>query len=90
MFPERDMSKPAEQQGMFRKFEVRRVDGSDQPGGKHHDCNYFVLDLDHDPHAATALEAYAFACGQSHPQLAADLHQTVNQMRKPQGGRHGS
>jgi hypothetical protein len=73
VFPERDESKPAEQQGIFRKFEVRRVDGSDQPGGKHHGCRYFVLDMDHDAHAPAALRAYADSCANSHPQLAADL-----------------
>lgn len=71
--PERDASIPAEQQGMFRKFDVRRVDGSDQPGGKHHGCTYFVLDLDHDPCARPALAAYAAACESTHPALAADL-----------------
>jgi len=30
----RDPSKPAEAQGLSRKFNVTRVDGSDQPGGK--------------------------------------------------------
>lgn len=73
LFPERDQSKSAEQQGMFRKFEVRRVDGSDQPGGKHYGCRYFVLDLNHDPHAPPAMRAYAAACRATHPQLAADI-----------------
>ena len=71
--PYRDTTKPAEQQGMFRKFEVRRVDGSDKPGGKHHGCRYFVLDLDHDPHAAAAMAAYAQACRNTHPALSAEL-----------------
>lgn len=72
--PERDANVPAaEQQGLFRKFDVRRVDGSDQPGGKHHGCRYFVLDVDHDPRAHAALTAYAAACESSHPKLAADL-----------------
>lgn len=71
--PERDTSKPAEAQGLFRKFDVTRVDGSSAPGGKHHGCEYFVLDVDHDPHAKAALQAYAVACAQSHPQLSADL-----------------
>lgn len=71
--PERDASVPAEQQGLFRKFDVRRVDGSDQPGGKHHGCRYFVLDVDHDPCARAALTAYAAACEATHPALAADL-----------------
>lgn len=72
-FPERDLSKPAEQQGIFRKFEVRRVDGSDAPGGKHHGCRYFVLDLDHDQHAANAMAAYGLSCATTHPQLSAEI-----------------
>lgn len=72
-FPERDTTKPAEQQGVFRKFIVQRVDGSDQPGGKHHGCEYFVLDMQHDPHAPAALRAYAQSCEQTHPQLSRDL-----------------
>lgn len=73
--PERDTTKTAEQQGLFRKFDVRRVDGSDQPGGKHHGCRYYVLDVDHDPYAAAALGAYADACRESHPELARDLRE---------------
>ena len=72
-FPERDMTKTAEQQGIFRKFEVSRVDGSDQAGGKHHGCRYFVLDLDHDQHAPAAMRAYAVACASTHPDLSADI-----------------
>jgi hypothetical protein len=71
--PERDSTKPAEAQGLFRKFIVQRVDGSDKQGGKHYGCEYFVLDVDHDPHAKAALRAYAQACAESHPQLSADL-----------------
>lgn len=71
--PERDTSKSAEEQGLFEKFVVIRRDGSDALGGKHHGCEYFVLDLNHDPHAKAALQAYADACEQTHPQLAADI-----------------
>lgn len=71
--PERDQAKPAEQQGLFRKFDVRRVDGSDAPGGKHHGCRYFVLDLDHDQHAPAAMAAYAKACRATHPVLSAEI-----------------
>lgn len=72
-FKERDQSKAAEQQGMFRKFSVQRVDGSDVVGGKHFGCRYFVLDMDHDAHAPAALRAYAKSCRATHPELAADL-----------------
>jgi hypothetical protein len=71
--PERDTSKPAEAQGLFRKFNVSRTDGSSAPGGKHAGCEYFVLDVDHDPHAKAALAAYALAVGATHPALAADM-----------------
>jgi hypothetical protein len=73
LFPERDPSKPADQQGLFRKFDVRRVDGSDHPGCKHYGCCYYVLDLTHDQHAPAAMRAYAAACQSTHPQLAADI-----------------
>lgn len=71
--PERDVSKPAKQQGVFRKFEVSRVDGSDHPGGKHHGCEYFVLDVTHDQHAKAALAAYAEACKETHHELSCDM-----------------
>ena len=83
-FPERDQSKPAEQQGVFRKFDVRRVDGSDAPGGKHHGCRYFVLDMDHDQHAASALAAYAASCAVTHAALSAEL---AAEFGKPDSGR---
>jgi hypothetical protein len=72
-FPKRDPTRTAEQQGLFQKFDVRRTDGSSEPGGKHHGCRYFVLDMNHDPHAGLALMAYAASCKDTHPQLSADL-----------------
>jgi hypothetical protein len=72
-FPPRDLTKPAEQQGIFEKFTVHRNDGSDAPGGKHHGCAYFVLDLDHDQHAPAAMRAYANSCRATHPELSADI-----------------
>jgi hypothetical protein len=80
-FPERDLTKPAEQQGIFRKFEVRRVDGSDHPGGRHHGCRYYVLDLDHDQHAPAAMRAYPAACASTHPELAADIEREFGSER---------
>lgn len=59
--------------GLYRKYEVRRVDGSSEPGGKHAACEYFVLDLTHDPHANAALLAYVESCEQEYPKLAQDL-----------------
>jgi hypothetical protein len=59
--------------GIYRKFKVTRTDKTDRPGEKHDGCRHFVLDIDHDPHARPALEAYAASCETSHPGLAADL-----------------
>ncbi len=59
--------------GLYRKYVVHRTDGSSGPGGKHENCEYFVLDLAHDPHAIDALAAYANACERSHPRLYDDL-----------------
>lgn len=71
--PERGAMKSDKEQGMYRKFEVRRTDGRSEPGEKHHGCEYFVLDVDHDPYAKGAILAYAILCTDTHPQLSADL-----------------
>lgn len=71
--PPRDRALSAEDQGVFQKFVVYRVDGKDLPGRKHQGCFNFVLDLTHDPAAIPAIHAYAAACAVTHPQLAADL-----------------
>ena len=59
--------------GIYRKFNVRRADGSSGPGGRHEHCTYFVLDWVHDPFAVPAARAYADACEGIYPALAADL-----------------
>lgn len=59
--------------GIYRKFCVVRTDGKSEPGKKHADCEYFVLDLDHDPFAIPAIKAYAEACRKRFPILASDL-----------------
>jgi hypothetical protein len=72
------------QLGIYRKFEVKRTDGSDGPGGKHEHCFYFVLDLTHDPHAHPAALAYADACeAGGYKELAEDLRQAVKWAKKP-------
>lgn len=68
-------NKPA---GLYRKFDVQRIDGSSQHGGKHQDCEHFVLDLMHDKHAEVALRAYADSCAAEFPQLAADLRHKLD------------
>lgn len=62
---------------------IKRADGTDEPGQKHHGCNYFVLDLDHDEHALAALAAYAVSCVLDDPLLASDLMKIVNKATGP-------
>ena len=59
--------------GLYAKFTVTRTDGQSEPGRKHDHCDYFVLDLTHDPFALPALKAYAEACRSEYPALASDL-----------------
>lgn len=67
------MSASDHDKGLYDKFTVFRNDGQSAVGCKHHRCDYFVLDLTHDPYAADALLAYASACKGSHPMLSLDL-----------------
>ncbi len=62
-----------DKRGIYRKFDVRRLDGKSAKGRKHAGCRYFVLDLDHDPHAFAALKEYANSCEQDRPKLSEDL-----------------
>ena len=59
--------------GLYGKFIVKRADGTHRKGEKHDGCDYFVLDLTHDPFAVEAIAAYASACGSEYPLLARDL-----------------
>jgi hypothetical protein len=63
--------------GYYEKYDARRLDGRDGPGGKHERCRLFVLDLDHDPCALPAALAYATACEAELPVLADDLRGLV-------------
>lgn len=58
---------------IYGKFHVVRADGRDGPGDKHDGCDYFVLDLSHDPAAQPAVMAYADAVEATHPRLAASI-----------------
>lgn len=69
--------------GLYEKFKVERTDGQSEPGEKHHGCEYFVLDLDHDPHAIPALKAYAESCLDDYPQLAHDLKMKWLRLERP-------
>ena len=72
---------PKTERGLYNKYTVKRTDGTDEPGGKHHGCEYFVLDLTHDPFALFAIDAYAKACEQEYPYLAIDLRKKAALIR---------
>ena len=59
--------------GVYDKFEVRRRDGRDLPGGDREGSRYFVIDRDHDRFAGPAMRAYAEAARVEYPALARDL-----------------
>lgn len=67
--------------GLYEKFFVERTDGSSGPNGKHDGCEYFVLDLSHDPHAKPALLAYALAAeADGYVLLARDLRERADRV----------
>lgn len=70
-------SKP---KGLYRKFDVKRVDPEAQK--RHPNCAYFVLDLYHDPHALPALAAYADSVENENPELAEQLRLIATQERR--------
>lgn len=63
--------------GIYDKFDIERTDGRSGLNEKHEGCEYFVLDLTHDPFAWPALQAYAYACREEYPMLAADLEKKL-------------
>ena len=67
------------------KFIVRRADGRDAPGCKHHGCQYFVLDLDHDSSALPTLRAYMHACKDERPALSHDLAVVIEMLETQWG-----
>lgn len=64
----------------FDKYKVARADAKDSPGCRHHGCEYFVLDITHDPFAVPALKAYAEACENDEPELANNIRAKLAQM----------
>jgi hypothetical protein len=66
--------------GLYEKFDIRRTDGKSAPGEKHENCQYFVLDLTHDPHALPGLRAYRQSCQSEYPKLAYDLGLIIGSM----------
>jgi hypothetical protein len=68
--------------GLYGKFIVERTDGKSAPGEKHHDCEYFLLDLNHDKYAVPALRAYAEHCQAEYPALARDLFAKADEIAR--------
>jgi hypothetical protein len=67
--------------GLYQKYKpLERMDGSSDPGKKHENCRYFPLDMTHDPFAKPAILAYAAACADTHPVLAADLRKAAEEL----------
>lgn len=55
-------------------LKIGRVDGTTD----HAECEYFVLDLNHDPNAPAVLRAYATVCGKRNPKMSQDLMKLAN------------
>lgn len=64
---------------IYKKYHVERTDGESGPNGKHRSCEYFVLDMNCDPYAMPALRAYADACQETYPVLAADIRSRLTE-----------
>lgn len=80
--PRKDNSMGDKARGLYEKFKIERTDGKSQPGQKHHRCRYFVLDLDHDVFGRIAAGAYASACEDEYPLLAADLWKQLKEIER--------
>lgn len=68
--------------GLYQKYRIERTDGSSGPGRKHENCEYFILDLTHDPHAVTALERYAESVSHANPTLYDDLNDKLARLSR--------
>lgn len=68
---------PTQDGPIYEKFRVERTDGRSAPGEKHDGCQYFVLDVTHDPFALHALRAYADACYADYPKLSSGVREMI-------------
>lgn len=68
------MEDPDKSRGFYNKYYVERLNDD---SGKHDDCRYFVLDLNHDRHAIPALKAYIDSCRDDYHDLAQDLERLL-------------
>mgnify|MGYP001568427043 CR=1 FL=1 len=69
-------------EGWHKKYDVRRTDGTDEPGGRHFGCVLFVLDLTHDMAARNAMRRYVQLVEMERPALAADIVQMLRATEK--------
>ena len=65
-------------QGLYAKYLVSLADGTPRDPG----AQYFVLRVDADPHARTALRAYAAAVREDNPLLWVDLLLWLDQLEE--------
>lgn len=66
--------------GLYQKYTVERLA---DPRGRHDECEYFVLDLTHDPLARHAAEQYAYlASKHGYKTLATELLAKVEAARE--------
>lgn len=77
------------ERGLYGKFYVKRLDGSSEQGARHDGCEYFVLDLTHDPFAWEALRAYSNQCNARYPLLARDLRGKMDEIARRRNSGEG-
>ncbi len=57
----------------MNKYQVTRTWNHTDPTKQEEECEYFVLDVTHDPNSKAALVAYVDSCCKTHPQLAESI-----------------
>lgn len=67
---------------IYRKFAVARIDLEAEK--RHADCQHFVLDLTHDPHALQALFAYGRSAQKENPELAEEVRKLAQEFSRRQ------
>lgn len=70
-----------ENEGLYQKFDVKRRDGRDQPGGDRENAVYFTLDVLNDPFALSAIAGYRIMCEGTCPRLANELFALEQELR---------
>ena len=65
---------PTDKRGLYQKYTVKRTDGRDALGERHHGCKYLVLDLTHDKYARIAAVYYAQRIINVNPTFSKELY----------------